>query len=335
MLAIIELNDSKKVEGGILQQENNLKSGLQHMKEAHSANKKHPAVLNMMANHFFLTRDFEMTMASASRALETASNTITKAEASYQIARAHHQMQEYDLAYQFYAQALKLNKDHILGQFGMGQMQLKRGENNTAIEIFEKLHKSEPECVEIMKVLGSLYGLVGKKEKSLALFDKLLEHTDDDPLLAMEIAEIYEEKNNATSLKCKFIKVQIKINILIFLVSFSDYEQSLALLEDIPTDDQVAMERVKEIKPELLNNIAVMHQTLGNSVDAEHYYGLAITESEQSNDDDQKLKLTMSYNLARLYEDRFEIEKARAIYRKIIEDYPGYTDGKMIYRIVL
>jgi RNA polymerase-associated protein CTR9 len=115
-------------------------------------------------------------------------------------------MQEFDNAHKFYAQALELNPDHILAQFGMGQMQLKRGENNAATEIFEKLHKSEPECVEIMKVLGSIYGLSGKKEKSLGLFSKLLENTNDDPLLAMEIAEMYEEKGSATSLKCKLCK---------------------------------------------------------------------------------------------------------------------------------
>lgn len=89
------------------------------------------------------------------------------------------------------------------------------------------------------------------------------------------------------------------------------------------------MERVKELKPELLNNIAVTHQTLGNFSDAEHYYGLAIQESETSKGDEKNLKLTMSYNLARLYEERLETEKAIAIYRKIIEDYPAYIDGKI------
>lgn len=59
MLAIIELNESKKVEEGIIHQENSLRQGLSHMQQAHTVNKKHPAVLNMMANHFFLTRDFE------------------------------------------------------------------------------------------------------------------------------------------------------------------------------------------------------------------------------------------------------------------------------------
>lgn len=74
----------------------------------------------------------------------------------------------------------------------------------------------------------------------------------------------------------------------------------------------------------------MIHQSLGHFADAEHYYGLAIQESEESKGDEKNLKLTMSYNLARLYEERLEIEKATAIYRKIIEDYPGYTDGKYI-----
>lgn len=108
-----------------------------------------------------------------------------------------------------------------------------------------------------------------------------------------------------------------------------DYEQSLVLLEHLPTDDVVTQDRIKEIKPELLNNIAVMHQKVGNLNDAENYYSLAIKESESSAGTEKNLKLTMSYNLARLYEERLETEKAVSIYKKLVEDYPGYTDGKI------
>jgi RNA polymerase-associated protein CTR9 len=100
-------------------------------------------------------------------------------------------------------------------------------------------------------------------------------------------------------------------------------------LDELPKDDPTAMERVGEIRPGLLNNIAVNHQSLGNYSDAEHYYGLAIQETENSKQDEKNLKLTMSYNLARLYEEKLETAKATAIYRKIIEDYPAYTDGNI------
>lgn len=118
-------------------------------------------------------------------------------------------------------------------------------------------------------------------------------------------------------------------HLIFFFFFFTvDYEQSLSLLEHLPKDDIVTQDRVKEIKPELLNNIAVMHQKLGNLSDAENYYSLAIKESESSVGTEKNLKLTMSYNLARLYEERLETEKAISIYKKLIEDYPGYTDGR-------
>jgi RNA polymerase-associated protein CTR9 len=71
-----------------------------------------------------------------------------KAEAAYQVARAQHQMvrfeeavcnfisllttsvffqQQYDDAFRHYSEALQLNPDHILSQFGVGQLHLKRG----------------------------------------------------------------------------------------------------------------------------------------------------------------------------------------------------------------
>lgn len=54
----MELNESKDRELGIVHQEASLKQGLQHMQMAHTANKKDPVVLNMLANHFFLTKEF-------------------------------------------------------------------------------------------------------------------------------------------------------------------------------------------------------------------------------------------------------------------------------------
>lgn len=102
----------------------------------------------------------------------------------------------------------------------------------------------------------------------------------------------------------------------------------MGLLDHLPKDDPVSQERIKEIKPELLNNIAVMHQKLNNLTEAEHYYGLAIEECEASTGEEKNFNLTVRYNLARLYEEKLETEKSLAIYRKIVEDYPGYADGK-------
>ncbi|CAO3693034.1 unnamed protein product [Rhizopus stolonifer] len=309
MLAILELNESKRPENEGLQQEISLRHGVEHMQQSHQANTNHPVTLNIMANHFFLTLDFEKTMTAASRALNSASSHVTKAEASYQIARAHHQTKDYENAFKFYSQALELYPDHVLAQFGVGQMQIQRGETTAAIEIFEKLQTTQPQSVEVIKILGSLYVLAKKRDKSTAVFDKLLKHAQEDPFLCMEIAEMYEEKNKPSALKY--------------------YQQALEFIENVSQEDETAQERVKQIKPELLNNIAVMHHLLGKYTEAEHHYSLAIQAAESNTEGEKDLKLTMSYNLARLYEEKRETDKATAIYTKLIEDYPSYVDAHL------
>ncbi|KAI8369446.1 uncharacterized protein BYT42DRAFT_110841 [Radiomyces spectabilis] len=315
LLAIIELNQSKKPDQGLVQQENALRHGLQHMQQAHRADKKQPVVLNMLANHFFLTRDFEKTMKSASKALVTATNDNIKAEASYQIARAHHQMQQYDDAFKFYRQALELNPDHILAQFGIGQMHLCRGELDVTAQIFEKLHETEPQCIEVIKILGSLYTATGRQTQALNLFNKVLEHYDDDQFLDIEVAQLYEEKDQTRALKY--------------------YQASLDKFNQMEAEEAQKPENLA-IKSELLNNVAAVHHTLGNLDEAETYYSLAIQEfdrlGESSQDNknvDVNLKITTTYNLARLFEDRLETEKATSIYKKLTEDYPSYADAHL------
>ncbi|KAI8977189.1 hypothetical protein BDF20DRAFT_873493 [Mycotypha africana] len=305
LLSIIELNESKQPNTNLIEQETALEHGIQHLREAYMANKEHPVVLSMLADHYFLTREIEEIMKAASKAMDLTTSSVIKANASYQIARAHHQMQEYENAYKFYAQAVEYYPEHLLSQFGLGQMKLKKGEYNPAIEIFEKLLKLQPESPEIMQILASLYGLVGKKDKSLELFNKLIDQANEDPFLAIEIAEMNEEKDSKSSLKY--------------------YEQSISILNDLPAEDP----EVKQVKPEVLNNMAVLHQKTGNLNEAEHYYGLALQEIETAPGKDKHLKLTISYNLARLYEEHVDIEKATAIYRKIVEDYPGYKDAHL------
>ncbi|KAI9248923.1 hypothetical protein BY458DRAFT_550823 [Sporodiniella umbellata] len=309
MLAILELNESKRLENEGLQQEISLRHAFEHIQQSHQANTNHPVTLNIMANHFFLILDFEKTMNAASRALTSATSHVTKAEASYQIARAHHQTKDFENAFKFYTQALELYPDHLLAQFGVGQMQIQRGELTTAVETFEKLHIAEPQAIEVTKILGSLYVALKKQDKSNAILDKLLKHAHEDPFLCMEIAEMYEEKNKPEALKY--------------------YLQGLELIESVSQDDELAQERVKQIKPELLNNIAVMHHLLGKYLEAEGYYSLAIQAAENHTEGEKDLKLTMSYNLARLYEEKRETDKATAIYTKLIEDYPSYVDAHL------
>lgn len=59
MLATTELNESKYSENNVSLQEMSLRHGFQQMQQSQPVNAKHPVTPNTMANHFFLTLDFE------------------------------------------------------------------------------------------------------------------------------------------------------------------------------------------------------------------------------------------------------------------------------------
>ncbi|CAM0138900.1 protein required for normal CLN1 and CLN2 G1 cyclin expression [Umbelopsis sp. WA50703] len=315
LLAIMELNESKDRELGIVHQETSLKQGLQHMQMAHAANKKDPVVLNMLANHFFLTKDFAKSVKCATRSYNISRQNQVKAEAAYQVARAQHQMQQYDDAFKHYGEALQLNPDHILSQFGIGQIHLNRGEIDKAIQYFDKVYTTEPRCIEALKVLGSLYALAGKKEKAMECLVKVLGEIKDDPMLLIEVAQLSEQTDEKRTLKA--------------------YEQAVELykLKAAENGDE------SHIMPEVLNNIAAMYHMRGDLEDAEHHYGLAVKECERQmsladTDDSSKqriagFELTISYNLGRLCEDNGDLEKAVEIYKKIINGNPGYADAHL------
>lgn len=63
-----------------------------------------------------------------------------------------------------------LDAEHVLAHLGIGQMYIHRGKHDTTIEIVEKLHNSQPACIEVMKVSSSLYELARKRDKSIVFF---------------------------------------------------------------------------------------------------------------------------------------------------------------------
>ncbi|KAI9493671.1 hypothetical protein BDB00DRAFT_822072 [Zychaea mexicana] len=315
LLAIIELNQAKKVSVDLTKRENALTEGLAYIQEAHKVDPKHPVVLNMMANHFFLTRDFEKTIQSGTKALDSASNRVVKAEAMFQVARAHHQKHEFDDAFTYYQQCLDVNPNHILAQFGIGQMHMKRGHHDVAIPIFEKLLQAEPGNDEIMKILGSLYAASGKEKEAMTLFSRILERSTKDPMLELETAVIYQEKDQK--------------------VALTHYKKSLDLYEKNAEDKEITSQ-YDSVKAEVLNNVAVMNHTNGMLEEAEKYYSMAIQEyekhaTEDTNDleSDVDLKLTMTFNLGRLYEEKGDVDKALTIYKTLTENYPHYFEAHL------
>ncbi|OZJ04482.1 hypothetical protein BZG36_02674 [Bifiguratus adelaidae] len=313
-IAILELNEGKDTAKGDREQFLSLQHAAQHMQAAFKADPKNPIVLNMLANYYFMRRDFAKTMQSASRALKLASTNSIKAEAAYQIARANHQMEKFDDAYSFYKQAVSFQPHHLLALYGLGQMQIRRRATDAAIQSFETILKSEKDSKSVKMVLGSLYTRKGEKQKALNLLKDLVQGDQnatavEDADTWLELAQLWEDMDEDKALQA--------------------YNRALELLA------------ARGVAPrlEVLNNAAALEQTHDALDIAHEYYERARSEFEKALSADvaegerrepmQQLQLTIDYNYARLLETRNDLDKAAEIYRNIIAKHPSYPDAHL------
>jgi tetratricopeptide (TPR) repeat protein len=138
------------------QAEEHVRSAMALVKRAYAANPRSAAVLIQLANHFFYRKEYNKTMALAQKALHSTQAPRARAEACFQIARAHHAQDDLDKALQYYQQATKLQADHPLALYGLGQAHMHRNEDDAALACFEKVLKAFPDNWEVMFAVGSL-----------------------------------------------------------------------------------------------------------------------------------------------------------------------------------
>ncbi|KAG0229417.1 protein required for normal CLN1 and CLN2 G1 cyclin expression [Actinomortierella wolfii] len=289
--------------------------GVDQLKKAYAADKRDPIVGLCMGRHFELIKDTDAAMAFATRASNQHGLKNLQAEGFYIMGKIHHQTERYADACACYGKAVNLNPDHLPAQFGLGQTLLFKSDIASAIVAFEKILAKEPKCVEAMAILGTIFGRSpGTKAKALEYFKTATNIIHErntlsmqDPLLFTEMAQLLEQTDNARATKA--------------------YMQALGICsEKVDTVDYM---------PELLNNVAAMNHIDGRLDAAEGSYNKALdlcAAKIQDNDVDMATEATITtirYNMARLYEERNQIEQAEQIYKGIAEKYHGYADAHL------
>ena len=90
-----------------------------------------------------------------------------------------------------------------------------------------------------------------------------------------------------------------------------------------------ASEVDEKVDPRLLNNIAVMMHLDYNFDSARTTYENALTCAATENSPNaEAMSTTILYNLARVYEDQGDVEKAKEAYDKLLTRHSEYVDGK-------
>ena len=150
----------------------NYKSYLDLLAQAYQANHNQPLVLMHLARHYLYKEDYVRSMKLANYCLTTlkeGSKTlkdmlVLRAEVNCIVGQCYHAQGDFDNAFRTYSQACKLNEKNHLVQFLLGQMYLAKEDIQKAISCFQFVQATVPDNYETMKILGSLYGKVGKKD---------------------------------------------------------------------------------------------------------------------------------------------------------------------------
>ncbi|KAL7034537.1 hypothetical protein ACKWTF_008002 [Chironomus riparius] len=295
-LAILKLN---------LHEPDSNRLGVQMLSQAYTIDPTNPMVLNHLANHFFFKKDYMKVQHLALHAFHNTENEAMRAESCYQMARAYHAQRDFDQAFQYYYQSTQFAPNNfLLPHYGLGQMYIYRGDSENAAQCFEKVLKIQPNNYETMKILGSLYAnspSQSKRDTAKSHLKKVTEQVPDDFEAWIELAQILEQNDLQGSLAA--------------------YGKATSILTENVGDD---------VHPETLNNVAALHYRMGNLPEAklklEQALERAKIEAEHDSQYYDSISVTMTYNLARLYEEMCEFDKADKMYKDILKEHPNYVD---------
>lgn len=171
-------------------------------------------------------------------------------------------------------------------------------------QCFEKVLKVQPGNYETMKILGSLYANSNsqtKRDTAKNHLKKVTEQFPEDVEAWIELAQILEQNDLQGSLAA--------------------YGQATKILtENINAD----------VPPEIWNNIAALNYRMGNLSEAKTKLEMALerarVEAEHDSQYYDSISVTMTYNLARLYEEMCEFDRADKLYKDILKEHPNYID---------
>lgn len=295
-LAILKLN---------LHEPESNRSGVQMLSKAYTIDPTNPMVLNHLANHFFFKKDYVKVQHLAIHAFHNTENEAMRAESCYQMARAYHAQNDFDQAFQYYYQSTQFAPNNfVLPHYGLGQMYIHRGDSENAAQCFEKVLKVQPNNYETMKILGSLYASStsqSKRDTAKNYLKKVTEQVPDDVEAWIELAQILEQNDLQGSLAA--------------------YGQAIKLITENVQQD---------ITAEIYNNVAALHYRMGNLSEAKSKLEQALERAKIEAENDpqfsESISVTLTYNLARLYEEMCEFDEADKLYKDILKEHPNYVD---------
>jgi RNA polymerase-associated protein CTR9 len=265
-------------------------------------------------------KDYDKMFTLAGNAFHSTKIPEIRSESCYLMGRGCHAQGKYKDAYSYYFNAGRLWPKFVLPWFGLAQMYYERKEFTKAASYLEKANKAYPENVEILSLLGDVYGKLGKKDEAVVLLRRVVELEPGNVEALIGTAELLHASPER--------KDQI--------IAISSYMAAEKVMNN-------ASERVPM---EVYVNLGVLQQRVGKTVDAIKCFKKALTQlgDDSSADEESKSEeadalveeasvpkpseanVTILYNMARVYEEMGNRDRAKKMYDAILAVFPRYTD---------
>lgn len=265
-------------------------------------------------------KDYDKMFTLAGNAFHSTKIPEIRSESCYLMGRGCHAQGKYKDAYSYYFNAGRLWPKFVLPWFGLAQMYYERKEFTKAASYLEKANKAYPENVEILSLLGDVYGKLGKKDEAVVLLRRVVELEPGNVEALIGTAELLHASPERKDR----------------IIAISSYIAAEKVMNN-------ASERVPM---EVYVNLGVLQQRVGKTADALKCFQKALrqlgdlnNESEESKFEDADAiaddnlipkpteeNVTILYNMGRVYEEMGDRDCAKKLYDAILETFPEYTD---------
>ena len=148
--AYIYLSQIERVKGTLT----SFEKSIQYVKEGLEHSQKNSVLLYELASHFFYLGDFVRCHALCYEAYCNSESDECKAKCSFLLGRNFHSNSNFDEAFQYYFQAVKLESSLSCALLGLAQCYVFRGEIALAIESLEKVLSTSPTQYEALKMIS-------------------------------------------------------------------------------------------------------------------------------------------------------------------------------------
>eukprot|EP00871_Galdieria_phlegrea_P002733 jgi/Galph1/3460/GphlegSOOS_G2162.1 len=324
-------------------------AGLNILKELYRSNSASgqvdARVVNRLAEYLFYRKEYKRASVILNKMRPTdVKIPLSKGEMLFQKGRLAHVDGELAEAENLYTQAL-LEAGDLLPQarLALGSLYLSRQDYQAALDCFERILTSIPECMEAKAGLGVLltigemknldFTMISPERDSYTRYELRKMRKERAVSLLQDVCE-KNNKSDFASLVC-----------LAYLLEVGDsskacslLERSLSLLQEIAATSRMQ----PPIRVRILNNLAALKSTVGHRQDAESilfsifnlYKAEAVSEDMMNEDlvwqivsENPTIPVLLLYNMALLWELESKKEQSKKLYWHIVSQYGDYPDA--------